>query len=100
EETPEEVAAFVRAIRTHLNVPTDGVNVDLDWSSYAGKKRQLPWYLLATLLMAESGIRVFMHGASGHTAGRIYTKNVLPLLGMPVATSFEEARQHLIEMNF
>ncbi len=100
EETPEEVAAFVRAIRAHLNVPKDGVNVDLDWSSYAGKKRQLPWYLLATLLMAESGIRVFMHGASGHTAGRIYTKSVLPLLGVPVASSFEEARRHLSEMNF
>lgn len=100
EETPEEVAAFVRAIREHLHVPNEGMAVDLDWSSYAGKKRQLPWYLLATLLMADSGIRVFMHGASGHTAGRIYTKNVLPVLGVPVATSFQEARRHLSDFNF
>lgn len=100
EETADEVAAFVRAIRDHLRVSSEGVQVDLDWSSYAGKKRQLPWYLLSTLLMAESGIRVFMHGASGHTAGRIYTKNVLPMLGVPVATSIEEARQQLQSRNF
>jgi anthranilate phosphoribosyltransferase len=100
EETPEEVAAFVRSIRDHLKVPSQGTNVDLDWSSYAGKKRQLPWYLLATLLMAENGIRIFMHGASGHTAGRIYTKNVLPLLGVPVASSMDEAKRHLEAQNF
>jgi anthranilate phosphoribosyltransferase len=99
EETPEELAASVRAIRDHLHVPGD-VQVDLDWSSYAGKKRQLPWYLLATLLMAESGIRIFMHGASGHTEGRLYTRHVLPMLGLPVATSFDEAKRHLAAHNF
>jgi anthranilate phosphoribosyltransferase len=50
--------------------------------------------------MAEHGIKVFMHGASGHTAGRIYTKNVLPMLGVPVATSFDEAKRHLASHNF
>jgi anthranilate phosphoribosyltransferase len=99
EETPDEVAASVRAIREHLKVP-EGVQVDLDWSSYAGKKRQLPWYVLSALLLAENGIRIFMHGASGHTAGRIYTKNVLPALGVPVATSFDEAKRHLASHNF
>ena len=99
EETPDEVAASVRAIRDHLVVP-DGVQVDLDWSSYAGKKRQLPWYLLSALLMADRGITIFMHGASGHTAGRIYTRNVLPELGVPVATNFEEAKRHLTSHNF
>lgn len=99
EETPEEVAAAVRAIRESLNV-TEGFKVDLDWSSYAGKKRVLPWYLLATLVMADNGIRTFMHGASGHTAGRIYTKEVLPQLGIPIATSLEQAMEQIEATNF
>ena len=100
EETPEEVAAAVRAIREHLELPANLPKVDLDWSSYAGKKRILPWYILATLLMAENGIRIFMHGASGHTAGRLYTKDVLPQLGVPVAKSLEEAARQIEESNF
>lgn len=100
EESPEEVAAAVRAIRESLQVPANAPRVDLDWSSYAGKKRQLPWYLLSTLLLAESGVKVFMHGASGHTAGRIYTKEVLPQLGIPVARSFAEACHHIESGNF
>lgn len=100
EETGPEVAAFVRAVRESLKVPADAPKVDLDWSSYAGKKRQLPWYLLATQLLARNGIRVFMHGASGHTAGRIYTKNVLPQLGIPIARSLDEAARQMAETNF
>ncbi|MEW6647867.1 MAG: glycosyl transferase family protein [Pseudomonadota bacterium] len=100
EESPEEVAAAVRAIRESLQVPATAPRVDLDWSSYAGKKRQLPWYLLSTLLLAESGVRIFMHGASGHTAGRIYTKEVLPQLGIPVAQSFDEACRQMETGNF
>lgn len=99
EETPEEVAAAVRAIRDSLSPPAD-FRVDLDWSSYAGKKRILPWYLLATLLMADNGIRIFMHGASGHTPGRIYTKDVLPQLGVPVATSLQQAMTQIEASNF
>jgi anthranilate phosphoribosyltransferase len=100
EESPEEVAAAVRAIRESLQVPADAPRVDLDWSSYAGKKRQLPWYLLSTLLLAEAGVRIFMHGASGHTDGRIYTKEVLPQLGLPVARSIDEACRQLEASNF
>lgn len=47
----------------------------------AGKKRQLPWYILAALAIAGSGKRVLMHGADGHTAGRIYSTNALAALG-------------------
>lgn len=100
EESGDEVAAAVRAIRATLQVPADAPQVDLDWSSYAGKKRQLPWYLLATLLLADNGVRIFMHGASGHTAGRIYTKEVLPALGIPVARSFDEACRQMEHGNF
>ena len=70
EESPEEIAGFVRAARQRMKIPADAPRVDLDWSSYAGKKRQLPWFLLAALCLAQSGRTIFMHGFDGHTAGR------------------------------
>lgn len=99
EETPEELAGFVRASREHFNFDPK-VNVDLDWSSYAGKRRHLPWFLLATLLLAENGIKVFMHGAGGHTQGRVYTEKVLQELGIPTPTSIAEAEQQLQQSHF
>lgn len=98
EETPEELAGFVRAARESFNYID--VAVDLDWSSYAGKRRHLPWFLLSALLLAENGVRVFMHGAEGHTAGRLYTANVLPYLGLQAATSIHEAKQQLQQRRF
>lgn len=99
EESPEEVAGFVRAARAEM-APPSGLRADLDWSSYAGKRRHLPWFLLSTLLLAENGIRVFMHGASGHTAGRIYTQDVLATLGLRFATSWDEVTEDLEARNF
>lgn len=100
EETPEEVAGSVLAIRDYLDIPENAPNVDLDWSSYAGKKRQLPWFILSTLTLAENDITVFMHGASGHTNGRLYTKNVLNNLGLEPCTSLEQAYQELDKRRF
>ncbi|MBF0219748.1 MAG: glycosyl transferase family protein [Gammaproteobacteria bacterium] len=100
EESAEEVAAAVSVIRETLEFPDDLPTVDLDWSSYAGKKRILPWFLLSCLNLAEHGIRTFMHGASGHTEGRIYSKDILPQLGIPVATSLTEAASQIAQSNF
>jgi anthranilate phosphoribosyltransferase len=99
EETPEEIAGFVRAVRQRLTPPA-GVTVDLDWSSYAGKRRQLPWFILSALLLAENGVRVFMHGADGHTPGRVYTRGTIERLGLPIAGSLSEAAAHLGARNF
>jgi anthranilate phosphoribosyltransferase len=74
--------------------------VDLDWSSYAGKRRHLPWFLLSTLLLAANGIRVFMHGTRGHTNGRIYTQDVLHYLGIQFARSVEEAAEQIKQTHF
>lgn len=95
EETREELVGFVRAARESVRIPDNAPKVDLDWSSYAGKRRQLPWYLLSTLLLAQNGITTFMHGASGHTIGRIYTKDVLRALGIEPCTSIEEACERM-----
>ncbi len=99
EETAEEIAGFVRAVRRTLP-PPGAAKVDLDWSSYAGKRRQLPWFILSVLLLAESGVTVFMHGAEGHTPGRVYTRETLDVLGVPIAASFEEAAAHMAARNF
>ncbi len=65
EESAEELAGFTRAVRARLQPP--GFAVDLDWPSYAGKKRHLPWYLLAVKCLAGSGVRVVVHGGGTHT---------------------------------
>ncbi|QTS88836.1 glycosyl transferase family protein [Ectopseudomonas khazarica] len=81
EESAEELAGFTEAIRPRLAAPV--IQVDLDWPSYAGKKRHLPWYLLAAKALANSGVRIFMHGGGAHTAGRLYTEQLLALLEIP-----------------
>jgi anthranilate phosphoribosyltransferase len=100
EETPEELAGFVKAAQESFDLDTSATNVDLDWSSYAGKRRHLPWFLLSALLLAENGISVFMHGSEGHTAGRIYTQDVLKYLGLAPATSVQQAQQQLAQQRF
>lgn len=99
EESGSEIAGFVQAVRARFAKPADAPKVDLDWPSYAGKKRQLPWYVLAALAIANSGRRVLMHGLDGHTAGRIYTSDALARLGLPVARTAEEAARHLSQAN-
>ena len=95
EETAEEIAGFVKAVRKTFELPVSVPTVDLDWSSYAGKRRQLPWFLLSTLLLAENGVRVFMHGTEGHSPGRIYLRDTLEDLGLPISNSFEDAARQI-----
>ena len=99
EESPAELAGFVRAVRKSLPQPPI-VRPAIDWSSYAGKKRQLPWFLLAALCLAQNGHSVFMHGFDGHTAGRLYTGEVLRSLGLAPAKNFVEAARDLARRNF
>lgn len=100
EEAPEEIAGFTLGARSHFDVPGDCPKIDLDWSSYAGKRVQLPWFLLSALALADAGYRVFMHGTSGHTPGRLYTEDALRALGLPVSHSLVEAANHIEARNF
>ncbi|GAA0784719.1 glycosyl transferase family protein [Marinobacterium sediminicola] len=99
EEAPEELMGFARAVKARLAVP-EGIAVDLDWSSYAGKKRRLPWFLLAALLLAQKGTKVFMHGARGHTPGRLYTEDMLTIFGLQAAQNWEQVEQSVASDNF
>lgn len=100
EETPEEIAGFTMGTRDTFELPENIPSVDVDWSSYAGKRRQLPWFILSALLLAQNGFKVFMHGTGGHTPGRIYTRETLQKLGFPIARSFDQAVDHLAVRNF
>ena len=99
EESPEELLGFVKAVRETIK-PDRIVKVDLDWSSYAGKRRHFPWYLFSIFLLAEKGHSVFIHGASGHTIDRIYTEDVLLELGLGVARSWEECEDQIATRKF
>ena len=100
EETPEEVAGFVRAVRQTIQLPGNVPAIDLDWSSYAGKRRHLPWFVLSVLLLADNGYKVFMHGLRGRKDERIYTPAVLDFLGLPISQSLVEAATRLEQHNF
>ena len=100
EESPAEIAGFVRAARAATRPPANAPKVDVDWSSYAGKGRQLPWFILSALILSRNGWRVFMHGAEAHTEGRLYTGAALSALDIPVAGSLDEAADALAARNF
>ncbi|NOX39359.1 MAG: glycosyl transferase family protein [Alphaproteobacteria bacterium] len=100
EEAPEEIAGFTLGTRALFDLPDTMPSVDLDWSSYAGKRIQLPWFLLSALALAGTGVKVFMHGTDGHTPGRVYTQGSLEALGFPIARDLTEAAAQINTHNF
>lgn len=99
EETAEEVAGFVQAIRESIPTMPEQIGVAIDWPSYAGKRRQLPWYLLAALLLSRNGFPVFMHGMS-RDDDRIYTIKALEALGIDVCKSIPAAAGRIGSQGF
>jgi anthranilate phosphoribosyltransferase len=99
EETPEEVAGFTEALRASIALPQTLPEVSIDWSSYAGKRRQLPWYLLAALVLSQNGLRVFMHGISRQDE-RLYTREALHALDMDACSSLRHACEQLEQGGF
>lgn len=99
EETAEEVAGFVEAIRDNISLPDDVPDIAIDWSSYAGKRRQLPWYLLAALTLGKSGYPVLMHGMHRDDE-RVYIPEALQALGLVEADSFKSAADFIEQIGF
>lgn len=97
EESPEELAGFTLALRDRLNAPA--IRLDLDWPTYAGKKRHLPWYLLAAKCLSQNGVRILLHGGGAHTAGRLYTEQLLEPLGIPLCHDWQAVSQALDQGN-
>src|SRR3546814_3106494 len=97
EESRGELAGFTPAERGRVQPPTSPV--DIDWPTYAGKKRHLPWYLLAAKCLAANGIRILMHGGGAHTAGRIYSEQQLELLGIRRCENWQQVSVALDQSN-
>lgn len=97
EETAAEVAGFVEALRNSIPSVLTKRAVAIDWPSYAGKRRQMPWYLLAALTLSRNGYPVFMHGLHRDDE-RVYSESMLELLGIEAVHSLSAAAQ-AIEAN-
>ena len=97
-EDPDEIAGFVESAHAACVVPSAGV--DLDWPSYgAGRTRGAPWFLLAALALAQSGVRVLMHGSNEFSGGTTVPQ-ALVRLGLAPAGDADEARRQLDAGNF
>jgi anthranilate phosphoribosyltransferase len=55
---------------------------------------------LSAFTLADNGLRVFMHGTSGHTKGRVYTENILNALGIESTTTWPDVNAALDQTNF
>ncbi|HET8705450.1 MAG TPA: glycosyl transferase family protein [Pseudomonadales bacterium] len=100
EESAAELSGFVKATKQFEHFPTLQNKPDIDWSSYAGKRRHLPWYLFSVFLLAENNYTVFMHGATGHTVDRLYSEDVFAGLGMQVARHWDQVPEQLQQQGF
>jgi anthranilate phosphoribosyltransferase len=99
EETAAEVAGFVQAIRESIPSQMAEARVAVDWPSYAGKRRQMPWYLLAALTLGGNGYPVFMHGLTREDE-RIYTEQALDVLGIKACESLPAAAGEIERYGF
>ncbi len=99
EETADELAGFVDAMRASIPAPAFKPDVSIDWPCYAGKRRQLPWFVLAALLLSRHGYPVFMHGLSRDDE-RVYARQALKELGIAETRSLSEATARLQASGF
>jgi anthranilate phosphoribosyltransferase len=99
EETAEEVAGFTRALKESLPIHDKQISPSIDWAAYAGKKRQLPWFLLAALIVVRRGYPVCMHGMS-RSDDRVYVPEALDALDMEAANSLQEGMNELVRNGF
>ncbi|MFZ5789345.1 MAG: glycosyl transferase family protein [Pseudomonadota bacterium] len=97
KETSEELAGFTRAARAWWPAFAAPA-ADLDWPSYADRHKQLPYFLLSALLLAETGLGVAMHGLAG--TGPATTPAVLAALGIEPARSVEDAAERVRRRRF
>ena len=97
-EDPEEITGMVQAARARI--PRVAAPVMLDWPSYgAGRTRTAPWFLLAALALARSGIPVLMHGTNAFS-GSLSVAAALGALGLAPATDAAQAARMLRDGHF
>lgn len=99
EETPAEIAGFVQAIKESMTLPDKLPPISIDWSSYAGKRRQLPWFIQSALLLSQNGQSVFMHGLSRDDE-RVYAEQALEAIGVSACQGFNEVAGQINKSGF
>lgn len=87
-ETAEELAGFARAAQETVAAAPAPPGL-LDWPSCADNHKQLPYFVLAALLLARAGVPILMHGPEGE--GPATTRAVLAALGVIPATNLAAA---------
>lgn len=93
-ETAEEIAGLTRAVRASL-APWQ-VGADIDWPSYAaGRSRGAPLFLLSAKLLAQAGVKVFLHGWNSHQNPVASVRGALEPLGITSCDSAEAAKAAL-----
>ncbi len=100
EESVEELAGFVKASREFVNPELKSLSVDIDMGCYAGKRRHLPWFLLAVICMAQAGHKIFLHGCTEPGSQRMYLPQVFECLNIPIAHSASHAQVLIDNVGF
>ncbi|MCP4324270.1 MAG: glycosyl transferase family protein [Psychromonas sp.] len=98
-ETSEEAAGYIQALRDNMDPNWRDINADIDWPCFAGKKRQPPWLMLAAKVLASQGKRIVLHGYNGVDAVKYQVETACPLLAINIAKTPEQAKQYLDEFN-
>lgn len=100
EESVDEIAGFTQACRETLCAQANDLSVDLDVGAYAGKRRQLPWFLLALAVLAQQGVKIMLHSSQEPQSKRLYAEHVLSQFGVYPSDNFIDAEQRLKKTNF
>ena len=91
EESPEELAGFAQAC-TPL---WQDLKADIIWPSYAGKRRQPLWYMLAMQLIKDAGYSILIHGSHSHTPDRQFSADLSEDFSIKTASSHANAESLL-----
>lgn len=100
EESVEELAGFVSACRTHLSDDYSQIDATFDMGCYSGKRRHLPWFLLAVKCLAAQGERIFLHGTTEPESKRLYLHDVFTALSLPISDNAQHAKTMLDQQGF
>ncbi len=99
-ESAEEIAGLIEGAQSAFVGIRPDFTPDVDWSSYADRHRQQPWFILSALLLAENGITVLMHGVKGAPHPYAPNRPVLKLLGVPLSLSLADAVVRMEQTGF
>ncbi len=101
EESAEELAGFLLACRQYTIIKGQlNCSIDLDIGCYAGKRRHLPWSLLAVKVLAQNGYKILLHGHVEDNSSRLYMQQVWEHFGWRHANDTNDIDRELTSRGF